>query len=83
MNILSILVYFKTQSSGWLKVMGNRWSWSHEKINHFRTSLGNPLTSQMFRRYVSGQGDIHENDVLFWQEAEKYRVSRHVLLTRA
>ena len=29
----------------------------------------------MFRRYVSTKGNRHENNVLFWQEAEKYKVS--------
>jgi len=61
--------------------MGNRWNLSREKINHFRTSLENPLTSQLFRRYVSGKGDWHENNVLFWQEATKYKVSPRELLT--
>jgi len=63
--------------------MGNRWSLLHKKISHFRTSLGNPLTSQLFRRYVSTKGDHHENNILFWQEAEKYRVGQYSLLISA
>ena len=60
--------------------MGNRWSLSHTKITHFRTSLRNPLTSQLFRRYVSAKGDRLENNILFWQETQKYKVSRHDVL---
>jgi len=60
--------------------MGNRWSLLHDKINHFRTSLENPVTSQLFRHYVSTKGDKLENNILFWQEAAKYKVIAHVLL---
>ncbi len=49
---------------------------SSKDIITFRKALLNPLTSLQFRRYVSIKGDNFENDVLFWQEVQRYKVGQ-------
>ena len=47
---------------------------SSKDILTFRKALVNPVTSLQFRRFVTTKGDLFENDVLFWQEIQKYKV---------
>ena len=35
----------------------------------------NPVTCANFRKYVSVKGENFENDVLFWLEVQKFKVS--------
>ena len=35
----------------------------------------NPITSLQFKRFVSIKGGNNENNVLFWQEVQHYKVS--------
>ena len=48
---------------------------SSKEIITFRKALLNPVTSLQFRRYVSIKGDTLENNVLFWLEVQKFKVS--------
>lgn len=57
-----------------MQLLGNKWQVSQDKISHFRMALLNPLTSQLFRRFISIKGGLYENNVLFWLEVEKYKV---------
>ena len=44
----------------------------------FRRALLNPSTSQHFRKYISAKGETLENDVLFWHEVQKYKVTFNI-----
>ena len=55
-------------------MLESRWVSSSKEILTFRKALMNPVTSHQFRRFVSIKGDNLENDVLFWQEVQKYKV---------
>lgn len=57
------------------QMLESRWVTSSGDIMTFRKALLNPITSLQFRRYISIKGDSLENDVLFWQEVQKYKVS--------
>ncbi|XP_041356675.1 regulator of G-protein signaling 22-like isoform X3 [Gigantopelta aegis] len=56
----------------------SRWMSSSGEILTFRKALVNPMTCIQFRRYVSLQGDLLENDVLFWLEVQKYKELNHL-----
>ena len=55
-------------------MLESRWVSSSKDILTFRKALTNPVTSLQFRRFVSIKGDNLENDVLFWQEVQRYKV---------
>ena len=61
-------------------MLESRWVSSSKEILTFRKALMNPVTSHQFRRFVSIKGDNLENNVLFWQEVQKYKVSSGALL---
>lgn len=48
---------------------------SSKEILAFRQVLLNPDTCHQFQRFASLRGDFLENDVLFWLEVQKYKVS--------
>ncbi|NXE07448.1 RGS22 protein, partial [Lophotis ruficrista] len=51
----------------------NKWVSSSSEIIAFRKALLNPVTANQFQRFVSLQGDLLENGILFWQEVQKYK----------
>ncbi|XP_072590299.1 regulator of G-protein signaling 22 isoform X17 [Vulpes vulpes] len=51
----------------------NKWISSSCEIIAFRKALLNPVTVRQFQRFVALKGDLLENDVLFWQEVQKYK----------
>ncbi|NWU94412.1 RGS22 protein, partial [Upupa epops] len=51
----------------------NKWVSSSSEIITFRKALLNPVTANQFQHFVSLQGDLLENGVLFWQEVQKYK----------
>ncbi|NXQ96088.1 RGS22 protein, partial [Sagittarius serpentarius] len=51
----------------------NKWVSSSSEIIAFRKALLNPVTANQFQHFVSLQGDLLENGVLFWQEVQKYK----------
>ena len=55
-------------------MLESKWVSSSKDIITFRKALSNPITSLQFRKYVSIKGDNYENDILFWQEVQKYKV---------
>ncbi len=55
-------------------MLESKWVTSSKDLIVFRKALNNPLTSLQFRKYISLKGDNLENDVLFWQEVQKYKV---------
>ncbi|NXE94241.1 RGS22 protein, partial [Menura novaehollandiae] len=46
---------------------------SSSEIIAFRKALLDPVTANLFQRFVSLQGDLLGNGVLFWQEVQKYK----------
>ena len=58
-----------------LQMLESKWVSSSKDVIVFRKALLNPVTSLQFRRYVSIKGDNYENDVLFWQEIQRYKVN--------
>lgn len=62
------------------QMLESKWNSSSKDILTFRRALMNPVTSLQFRRYVSIKGDTYENDVLFWQEVQKYKVCLYVII---
>ena len=66
-------------------MLESRWVSSSKDIITFRKALLNPISSLQFRRFVSIKGDHYENDVLFWQEIQRYKVGIvcvHIYLVR-
>ncbi|XP_072590306.1 regulator of G-protein signaling 22 isoform X22 [Vulpes vulpes] len=55
------------------KPVENKWISSSCEIIAFRKALLNPVTVRQFQRFVALKGDLLENDVLFWQEVQKYK----------
>ena len=55
-------------------MLESKWVSSSKDIITFRKALLNPVSSMQFRKFVSIKGDHFENDVLFWQEVQKYKV---------
>uniref|UniRef100_A0A8B9FTQ3 RGS domain-containing protein n=1 Tax=Amazona collaria TaxID=241587 RepID=A0A8B9FTQ3_9PSIT len=46
---------------------------SSSEVIAFRKALLNPVTANEFQRFVSLQGDLLANGLLFWQEVQKYK----------
>ncbi|NXC49564.1 RGS22 protein, partial [Penelope pileata] len=46
---------------------------SSSEIIAFRKALLDPVTANQFQCFVSLEGDLLENGVLFWQEVQKYK----------
>ncbi|NXU40779.1 RGS22 protein, partial [Drymodes brunneopygia] len=55
------------------KHVDNKCVSSSTEIIAFRKALLDPVTSNLFKRYVSLKGDLLGNGVLFWQEVQKYK----------
>ncbi|XP_044933922.1 regulator of G-protein signaling 22 isoform X3 [Mustela putorius furo] len=55
------------------KPVESKWISSSCEIIAFRKALLNPITARQFQRFVALKGDLLENDVLFWQEVQKYK----------
>nr|XP_055159386.1 regulator of G-protein signaling 22 isoform X4 [Nyctereutes procyonoides] len=55
------------------KPVESKWISSSCEIIGFRKALLNPVTIRQFQRFVALKGDLLENDVLFWQEVQKYK----------
>ncbi|XP_071410183.1 regulator of G-protein signaling 22 [Pithys albifrons albifrons] len=55
------------------KHVDNKCVSSSSEIIAFRKMLLDPVTANLFRRFVSLQGDLLGNGVLFWQEVQKYK----------
>ncbi|XP_027548262.1 regulator of G-protein signaling 22 isoform X2 [Neopelma chrysocephalum] len=55
------------------KHMDNKCVSSSSEIIAFRKALLDPVTANLFQRFVSLQGDLLGNGVLFWQEVQKYK----------
>ncbi|XP_077702892.1 regulator of G-protein signaling 22 isoform X14 [Canis aureus] len=55
------------------KPVESKWISSSCEIIAFRKALLNPVTVRQFQRFVALKGDLLENDVLFWQEVQKYK----------
>ncbi|NXM24850.1 RGS22 protein, partial [Oxyruncus cristatus] len=53
--------------------MDNKCVSSSSEIIAFRKALLDPVTANLFQRFVSLQGDLLGNGVLFWQEVQKYK----------
>lgn len=47
---------------------------SSKEILLFRRILLNPITCLQFQYFVCLKGGFLENDVLFWQEVQRYKV---------
>lgn len=47
---------------------------SSKEILLFRRVLLNPVTCLQFQHFVYLKGGFLENDVLFWQEVQRYKV---------
>lgn len=47
---------------------------SSSEIIAFRKALLDPVTANLFQRFVALKGDLLGNGVLFWQEVQKYKV---------
>ncbi|XP_076441403.1 regulator of G-protein signaling 22-like isoform X3 [Babylonia areolata] len=73
-----VLVQKRRRSQAVWKMLESKWVSSSKEILTFRKALMNPITSHQFRRFVSIKGDNLENDVLFWQEVQKYKQMHHV-----
>ncbi|NXC25084.1 RGS22 protein, partial [Campylorhamphus procurvoides] len=53
--------------------MDNKCVSSSSEIIAFRKALLDPMTANLFQRFVSLQGDLLGNGVFFWQEVQKYK----------
>lgn len=67
-------------SSYWFQLLDTKWQSSAKDVIIFRKCLLNPVTALQFRRYVSvkdisNKEDKLENDVLFWLEVQRFKVS--------
>ncbi|CAH1803041.1 unnamed protein product, partial [Owenia fusiformis] len=72
-----ILLQRRKRSQAVWKMMESKWITSSKDIITFRKALMNPITSLQFRRFASIKGDTLENNVLFWQEVQKYKEMYH------
>nr|XP_057909548.1 regulator of G-protein signaling 22 isoform X2 [Doryrhamphus excisus] len=61
----------KTRKEAW-KSQG-LWMSSSKEILLFRQLLLSPASCLQFQHFVSVKGDFLENDVLFWQEVQRYK----------
>ncbi|ESO87501.1 hypothetical protein LOTGIDRAFT_235002 [Lottia gigantea] len=73
-----VMVQRRRRSQAVWKLLESRWTSSTKEIIQLRKALQNPSTEKQFRRYVSIKGDNLENNVLFWQEVQKYKNMYHV-----
>ncbi|KAK2179665.1 hypothetical protein NP493_479g02001 [Ridgeia piscesae] len=73
-----LLIQKRKKSQALYKLLDSKWVSSSKDILTFRKALVNPVTSLQFRRFVSMKGDLLENDVLFWQEIQKYKELCHL-----
>lgn len=69
-------------SSYWFQLLDTKWQSSAKDVIIFRKCLLNPVTALQFRRYVSvkdisNKEDKLENDVLFWLEVQRFKVSTY------
>lgn len=48
---------------------------SSKEILLLRRTLLNPVASLQFQHFVALKGELLENDVLFWLEVQRYKVS--------
>ncbi|XP_061304005.1 regulator of G-protein signaling 22 isoform X3 [Pezoporus flaviventris] len=55
------------------KQANNKCVSSSSEVIAFRKALLNPVTANEFQRFVSLQGDLLANGLLFWQEVQKYK----------
>ncbi|NXM67996.1 RGS22 protein, partial [Serilophus lunatus] len=55
------------------KHVDNKCVSSSSEVLAFRKVLLDPVTAKQFQRFVSLQGDLLGNGVLFWQEVQKYK----------
>ncbi|KAM7071564.1 regulator of G-protein signaling 22 [Acridotheres tristis] len=59
-------------TSTW-KHVDNKSVSSSSEIIAFRKALLDPVTTNLFQRFVALKGDLLGNGVLFWQEVQKYK----------
>ncbi|XP_019144582.1 regulator of G-protein signaling 22 [Corvus cornix cornix] len=60
-------------AEGQAKHVDNKSVSSSSEIIAFRKALLDPVTGNLFQRFVSLKGDLLGNGVLFWQEVQKYK----------
>ena len=70
----AIYAWFPSRSAVTSQMMESKWISSSKDIIILRKALMNPVTSKQFQRFVSIKGENFENDVLFFQEVQKYKV---------
>ncbi|NXF02761.1 RGS22 protein, partial [Smithornis capensis] len=58
---------------GQAKHVDNKCVSSSSEVIAFRKALLDPVTAKKFQRFVSLQGDLLGNGVVFWQEVQKYK----------
>ncbi|XP_066190229.1 regulator of G-protein signaling 22 [Sylvia atricapilla] len=58
---------------GQAKQVDNKSVSSSSEIIAFRKALLDPVTANLFQRFVALKGDLLGNGVLFWQEVQKYK----------
>ncbi|ELU18295.1 hypothetical protein CAPTEDRAFT_185777 [Capitella teleta] len=73
-----VMIQRKKKSQAIWKMLESKWISSSKDILTFRKALNNPVTSLQFRKFVSIKGENFENDVLFWQEVQRYKDLCHV-----
>ncbi|XP_064626526.1 regulator of G-protein signaling 22-like isoform X3 [Lineus longissimus] len=73
-----VMLQRKKKSAAVQRMLESKWVSSSKDIIAFRKMLINPVSSKQFRRYVSIKGDSLENDVLFWQEVQKFKDMYHL-----
>uniref|UniRef100_A0A8C3GU19 Regulator of G protein signaling 22 n=1 Tax=Corvus moneduloides TaxID=1196302 RepID=A0A8C3GU19_CORMO len=61
------------KTTGMWKHVDNKSVSSSSEIIAFRKALLDPVTGNLFQRFVSLKGDLLGNGVLFWQEVQKYK----------
>ncbi|NXY56105.1 RGS22 protein, partial [Callaeas wilsoni] len=60
-------------AEGQAKHVDNKCVSSSSEIIAFRKALLDPVTANLFQRFVALKGDLLGNGVLFWQEVQKYK----------
>ncbi|NXA74214.1 RGS22 protein, partial [Thryothorus ludovicianus] len=60
-------------AEGQAKHVDNKSVSSSSEIIAFRKALLDPVTANLFQRFVALKGDLLGNGVLFWQEVQKYK----------
>uniref|UniRef100_A0A8C6ISG1 Uncharacterized protein n=1 Tax=Melopsittacus undulatus TaxID=13146 RepID=A0A8C6ISG1_MELUD len=72
-NITEDLSQQKQKTTRLWKLANNKCVSSSSAVIAFRKALLNPVTANEFQRFVSLQGDLLVNGLLFWQEVQKYK----------